>query len=222
MFARRRPSQERHPLWRHPLCPGVDREQPPKLQELSIFRNGSRQGWTIVVTVLHATCLLDGVDLQSGTVFARCGKRNRSRVWRPSICKMAPVKARLWSWLSCRSMFARRRPPQERHHMCPCPHPRRFRVPARIQVTSPADGCRAKKEQLRRIEGLPPESQGQNLALTVLHVPYLLDSGRPAPLFERTWKSSLKPPSLLDSTQVRSSALLLSSLELNDTLVYTP
>jgi len=36
---------------------------------------------------------------------------------------------------------------------------------------------RAKREQLTRVEGLLPESQGQNLALTVLHVPCSLDIG---------------------------------------------
>ena len=34
---------------------------------------------------------------------------------------------------------------------------------------------RAKRQQLPRVEGLSLESQGQNLALTVLHVPYSLD-----------------------------------------------
>ena len=38
--------------------------------------------------------------------------------------------------------------------------------------------CRERKEQLERFEGLSPESQCQNLALTVLDVPYSLDSGR--------------------------------------------
>ena len=38
--------------------------------------------------------------------------------------------------------------------------------------------CQAKGEQPKTIQGLSPESQGQNLALTVLHVPYSLDSGR--------------------------------------------
>ena len=37
----------------------------------------------------------------------------------------------------------------------------------------------AKKEQLERVHGLLPASQGQNLVLTVLHVPYSLDSGLP-------------------------------------------
>ena len=36
---------------------------------------------------------------------------------------------------------------------------------------------RAKKEQNKRFEGLSPESQGQNLALTALEVPHSLDSG---------------------------------------------
>ena len=37
---------------------------------------------------------------------------------------------------------------------------------------------RAKREQLRKFTGLSPESQGQNLALTVLCVLYSLNSGR--------------------------------------------
>ena len=36
---------------------------------------------------------------------------------------------------------------------------------------------RAKREQLKRVQGLLPERSGQNLALTVLYVPYSLDSG---------------------------------------------
>ena len=35
---------------------------------------------------------------------------------------------------------------------------------------------RAKREQLEWVKGLYPESQGQNLALTVLHVLYSLDT----------------------------------------------
>jgi len=35
----------------------------------------------------------------------------------------------------------------------------------------------AKREQLKKLYGLLPESQGQNLALTVLYVPHSLDSG---------------------------------------------
>ena len=38
---------------------------------------------------------------------------------------------------------------------------------------------RAKTKQLETVEGLLPESQGQNLALTVLYVPYSLDSCLP-------------------------------------------
>ena len=37
---------------------------------------------------------------------------------------------------------------------------------------------RAKREQLRHISGLLPDSQGQNLALTVLYVTNWLDSGQ--------------------------------------------
>ena len=39
------------------------------------------------------------------------------------------------------------------------------------------DRFRAKGEQLKRFQGLLPESQGQNQALTVLRVPYSLDNG---------------------------------------------
>jgi hypothetical protein len=38
------------------------------------------------------------------------------------------------------------------------------------------DRCRAKREQPETFEGLLPENRGQNLALTVLHVPYSRDS----------------------------------------------
>ena len=37
---------------------------------------------------------------------------------------------------------------------------------------------RARSEHLTGLSGLVPERQGQNVALTVLFVPYLLDSGR--------------------------------------------
>ena len=37
--------------------------------------------------------------------------------------------------------------------------------------------CRAKSELLYKFKRLLPESQDQNLALTVLHVPCSLDSG---------------------------------------------
>ena len=41
-----------------------------------------------------------------------------------------------------------------------------------------ADGrVRAKREHLQIFHGFLPESQGQNLALTVLYVPYSLDRG---------------------------------------------
>ena len=36
---------------------------------------------------------------------------------------------------------------------------------------------RAKREQLKTFEGLAPESQRQNLTLTLFYAPYLLDSG---------------------------------------------
>ena len=38
-------------------------------------------------------------------------------------------------------------------------------------------GLRAKREQLKRSEGLESESQGQNMAVTVLYVPYSLSGG---------------------------------------------
>ena len=37
--------------------------------------------------------------------------------------------------------------------------------------------CRAKREQRKSVPRLLPASQGQDLALTVFHVPYLLDRG---------------------------------------------
>ena len=43
--------------------------------------------------------------------------------------------------------------------------------PSRIRSSHPA-----KLEKLQRVEGLLPESQVQNLTLTVLYVPYSLDS----------------------------------------------
>ena len=48
--------------------------------------------------------------------------------------------------------------------------------------------ARAKREPLDRFEGLLPESQGRNLALTVLHVPCLLDSF--CPLAQQSWTDS--------------------------------
>jgi len=43
----------------------------------------------------------------------------------------------------------------------------------------PGDLFCAKREQLKRLQGLLPESQGQNLALTVLYVPSSLHNGLP-------------------------------------------
>ena len=40
---------------------------------------------------------------------------------------------------------------------------------------------RAKREQLEILEGISPESRGQDLALTVLYVPSSLDSGTGVP-----------------------------------------
>ena len=36
---------------------------------------------------------------------------------------------------------------------------------------------RARRKKVERVEGLLPGGQGQNLALTVLYVPYSLDTG---------------------------------------------
>ena len=44
-------------------------------------------------------------------------------------------------------------------------------------VWRPCLHFRAKREQLERVSGLLPENQGRNLAVTVLCVPGLLDSG---------------------------------------------
>ena len=66
--------------------------------------------------------------------------------------------------------------------------------------------ARAKREHLRSIEGLLPESRSHNLALTVLSVPCSLDSG----LREAR------------SVSLLFSSLSLSSLELSDTKAYEP
>ena len=55
-------------------------------------------------------------------------------------------------------------------------------TPTRVGVFSLLNGhqgvrFRAKKTQLGRVEGFSPESQGQNLALTVMYVPCSLESG---------------------------------------------
>ena len=49
-----------------------------------------------------------------------------------------------------------------------------------FRVQSSGGRFRAKRGQLNRVKGLLPESQGHNLALTGLYVPYSLDSGRVA------------------------------------------
>ena len=46
-----------------------------------------------------------------------------------------------------------------------------------ILIDSAHGRFRAKRTQLQRVEGFLPASQSQNLALTVLHVPYSRDSG---------------------------------------------
>ena len=48
----------------------------------------------------------------------------------------------------------------------------------RVLLTHHLPGCfRAKREQLKKIEGLLPESQGQNLAVTGIYLPSSLNSG---------------------------------------------
>ena len=49
------------------------------------------------------------------------------------------------------------------------------------EETSAPDHFQAKRERLEWLKGLLPKSQGQNLALTVLNVPYSLDSGTRIP-----------------------------------------
>ena len=44
---------------------------------------------------------------------------------------------------------------------------------------SASRACRAKREHFETFQGRLHESQGQNLALTVLYVPYSLRSGTP-------------------------------------------
>ena len=68
--------------------------------------------------------------------------------------------------------------------MSPEPTPDSFKA----TYTRQLQGCeellprfRAKRENLIRVEGLFPESHGQNLAVTVLRVPCSLDSERPTP-----------------------------------------
>jgi len=51
--------------------------------------------------------------------------------------------------------------------------------PAAVRSLHPApDRFRSNREHLNIFEGLSPESQGQNLTLTVLYFPYSFDSGR--------------------------------------------
>ena len=53
---------------------------------------------------------------------------------------------------------------------------------------------RATREQPTTFWGILPEGQGQNLALTVLCVPYLLDSGHPRDVHIRARKSTALNP----------------------------
>ena len=73
-------------------------------------------------------------------------------------------------------------------------------------ITAP-DRFRAKREHLQTVQGLLSESQSQNLALTVLHVPHSLDGGRANNEF---------------AVQVHNPSILLSSLEFSDTNVDEP
>ena len=75
----------------------------------------------------------------------------------------------------------------------------------------PLHRFRAKREHLGRVQGLLPESQGHNLALTVLYVPYSLGGDKDTP---RGCGGEEREGS--------SSSLCLSSLELSDTQVYEP
>ena len=59
------------------------------------------------------------------------------------------------------------------------------------------DRSRARREQLKRFLGLLPESQGQNLAVTVLYVPHSLDSGRGETVEFRTSESAIDMPPIL-------------------------
>jgi len=58
--------------------------------------------------------------------------------------------------------------------------PPTFPRPSQVNKTgarNPMTNARAKKEHLKTYRGLWDESQGQNLASTVLYVPYSLDCG---------------------------------------------
>ena len=46
-----------------------------------------------------------------------------------------------------------------------------------VAVAGGSHRCRAKREQLQGVQELLPESQGHDLAVTVLYVPCSLDSG---------------------------------------------
>jgi hypothetical protein len=50
-------------------------------------------------------------------------------------------------------------------------------LPCGFNVRGHGGRFRARRGQLKRVERRLPESQGQNLAWTVLYVPYTLDSG---------------------------------------------
>ena len=63
---------------------------------------------------------------------------------------------------------------RERVSVCACVRERQTR-----QVSRPHDRFRARRGQRKMFQGLFPESQGQNLALAVLHVPHSLASGLP-------------------------------------------
>ena len=73
---------------------------------------------------------------------------------------------------------------------------------------------RAKRQRLKRCEELLPESRGQSLALTVLHVPHSLGRGLLVRV-DAVWVCG-------DCCSFFTSSVLLSSLELSDAQVYEP
>ena len=95
-----------------------------------------------------------------------------SSVW-PSLKSLPTCQHAHLTWLQ---------PPQEGSPRWRLGAERRGEVSTTCQHTPPSPlnprfpvRFRAKREQLKRCQGLHPESQGQNLALTALCVPYSLD-----------------------------------------------
>jgi len=97
---------------------------------------------------------------------------------------------------------------------------RHERIPARIPaVVLLADRFRAKREYLERFQRLLPESQGQNLALPVLHVPHStlharlfagrMTSAAPGPLHLQGYLADTKtPPPAGSMTKARKRSRL--------------